>query len=71
MKHTTHTIAKALGRKRMMRALGVKDGAISAAVVSGSFPASWFLELRRILRETNVDITEADFEQLFRWKGVK
>lgn len=64
-----HTIAKALGRKEMMRALGIKDGAISAAVVSGRFPASWLLALRRIAREKGVDIKEREFEALFRWKG--
>ena len=57
-------IARQLGREEMSARLGVKAGAISAAVVSGCFPASWYKALSDLGQEKGV-VVPRDY---FNWK---
>lgn len=57
-------IAQTLGRKNIQNALGVKSGAVSAAVVRGQFPASWFHEMEQLALAANMEMPR----HLFNWR---
>ena len=61
---TARMIAQKLGRDKLQSALGVKSGAVSAAVVRGQFPASWFHEMEQLAHAANMELPR----RLFNWR---
>ena len=59
-----HAIIKNIGRKRLSQQLGVKYVTVSAAAVSGRFPAAWYPTIQRLAAE--YDLTVPD--DLFNWR---
>ncbi|QDP64874.1 MAG: hypothetical protein Unbinned5081contig1001_31 [Prokaryotic dsDNA virus sp.] len=52
---TSQDIAQQIGRKEISEALGVGIKAISNACVAGSFPASWYAEIKALCDERGID----------------
>lgn len=57
----THNIAGQLGRQEIAARLGLSRSAVDVAVGRGKFPAAWFVILREMGREKNIEIPEAVF----------
>ena len=53
--------ADAVGRKQIASALGIKDTAVSNAVVRGKFPSSWFNVLEAVARDAGIDCPRGMF----------
>lgn len=54
-------IADLIGRQTIARRVGVKYGAVSAAVTRGGFPASWHLIVKDLCAERSVDCPDEAF----------
>lgn len=52
---STSTIADALGRKVIAKAVGVGDTAVSNAVVRGKFPPSWFIAISNMAAAKGIE----------------
>lgn len=60
-------LAEALGRKKMMDALGVGATAISNAVVRGWFPTNWYMVCKKIADDAGIDCPP----ELFQFREAK
>lgn len=65
MKPTTREICDAIGRAALANELGVRTTAVSNAVVTNAFPASWFKVIERMTARAGVKCPH----DLFTWKG--
>lgn len=61
MSITTHEIADAIGRKEMAEALGIGLTAVSNRVVEGKFPPSWFVIVKSLCDEKDIECPESLF----------
>ncbi|PQO23105.1 hypothetical protein C2I36_09555 [Rhodobacteraceae bacterium WD3A24] len=53
--------ADRIGRRRIAEALGIGPTAVSNAVVRGAFPASWFLVLRGLAQDEDIECPSSLF----------
>lgn len=54
-------IANTLGRSEMEARLGLRRGSVSMALGRGSFPANWFVVVRKMCAEAGIECPESAF----------
>lgn len=57
-------ILRTIGRKEIAKAVKVRMTAVSAASVSGYFPACWYPSVKKLAREKNIEVPD----YLFNWR---
>lgn len=58
---TAETICDALGRRAIAEAIGVTRSAVSNYSAAGTFPAAWYLAIKAMCEERNLDCPEVIF----------
>lgn len=61
----TREIIYKIGRKELVRSLGVREQAVSNAINAGIFPASWYKTIASLSKNKGFEVPEA----LFNFRG--